>query len=162
MSQVFTCAPRIISLAEAQKLAPHLTRAIEVRVKMDHAFAPLNDMPCWQWTGWLDEKGYGRMAYEGQASARVHRVTYQIFRGGLLETHVLDHRCRNRPCCNPWHLQAVTQTVNTQRGARADGMCRNGLHRMEGSNVIVRYRGGLPRYECAQCKRDRRPEASDD
>ena len=29
---------------------------------------------------------------------------------------VIDHKCRNRLCCNPDHLEAVTQAVNVQRG----------------------------------------------
>lgn len=123
---------------------------------MSHAFAPLTDQPCWQWAGWRDHQGYGRMAYGEQSAARVHRVTYQLLRGYVLESHVLDHLCRNRACCNPWHLQPISQTENTQRGARADGMCRNGLHKMVGDNVIVRTRDGLPRYECRKCKELRR------
>lgn len=150
------CAPRMISLAEAQRRHTFLTRATEMKLAFSHNWAPLNDMPCWVWQGWLDEKGYGRLQYGEQSSARAHRVTYQLLRGGLLETHVLDHLCRNRACCNPWHLQPITSTENTQRGARADGMCRNGLHRMVGDNVIRRVRFGLERFECRACKVARR------
>jgi hypothetical protein len=150
------CAPRELTLAEARQRHPHLARAVEVRVQMNHAFAPYTTSPCWQWSGWLDDKGYGRMAHGDQRAARVHRVTYELIRGYVLESQVLDHLCRNRACCNPWHLQPITQTENTQRGARAEGICRNGLHRMEGDNVIVRMRDGLPRYECRACKEARR------
>lgn len=151
------CRPRFLTLAEAQRLHPHLVRAMEVRVHMGHAFAPWSEQPCWQWRGWLDEKGYGRMQHGDQKSARVHRVTYELLRGYVLESQVLDHLCRNRSCCNPWHLQAITQTENVQRGARAEGLCRNGLHRMDDpTNVIVRTRDGLPRYECRACKEGRR------
>ena len=150
------CAPRTMTLAEAVKLHPHLARAQEVRTLQDHAYSPLTDQPCWQWMGWLDEKGYGRMSTADQSSARVHRVTYELLRGYVLESLVLDHLCRNRACCNPWHLQAISQAENTARGARAEGICRNGLHAMEGDNVIVRYRDGLPRYECKACKEARR------
>ena len=153
---MFACAPRLLTLAQAQQLHPYLTRAQEVRILMTHAFAPLTEQPCWQWGGWADEKGYGRMVYGEQASARVHRVTYQLLRGYVLETQVLDHLCRNRLCCNPWHLEPISQTANTQRGARAEGVCRNGLHQMMGDNVLVRMRGGLPRYECRACKMERR------
>lgn len=150
------CRPRFLTLAQAQQLHPFLQRAKEVRVLMEHAFAPWTEQPCWQWAGWADEKGYGRMAYEDQRSARVHRVTYGLFRGYVLESQVVDHLCRNRLCCNPWHLEAITQSANTQRGARAEGLCRNGLHSMtDPANVIVRTRDGLPRYECRACKEQR-------
>lgn len=150
------CAPRQLTLAEAQQLHPHLANARTVQVAQDHAYAPLNDGPCWHWTGWLDEKGYGRMVHDGRNSARVHRVTFELIRGYVLEHLVLDHLCRNRACCNPWHLQPITQTENTQRGARAEGICRQGLHAMVGNNIITRYRDGLPRYECRACKEARR------
>lgn len=150
------CAPRTLTLAQAQQLHPHLIRAREVRVLMDFSPRPMNDFPCWQWMGWTDEKGYGRMTYGEQKSARVHRVTYELIRGYVLETHVLDHLCRNRACCNPWHLEPISQTENVQRGARAMGVCRNGLHAMTGDNVIVRVRGGLQRFECRACKESRR------
>jgi hypothetical protein len=150
------CLPRQMTLAEAQQRWPYLQRAREVRTPQQHAFAPLTDAPCWQWFGWLDEKGYGRMDTDSQRAARVHRVTYENLRGYVLEHLVLDHLCRNRACCNPWHLEPITQTENTQRGARTDGICRNGLHPMVGDNVIVRMRYGLPRYECRACKEARR------
>lgn len=150
------CVQRFITLAEAQKQWPHLLRAREVQTLQTHAYSPMTDMPCWQWTGWLDEKGYGRLDTGDQRAARAHRYTYECIRGHVLEHLVLDHLCRNRACCNPWHLQPITQTENTQRGARAEGICRNGLHPMVGSNVIVRMRDGLPRYECRACKEARR------
>lgn len=152
-----TCRPRFITLTQAAQQLPFLKRAVEQRLHYPFANPPPNDFPCWVFAGWLDHAGYGRVQWKGQSSARVHRVTFIELRNGGQDTHlVLDHLCRNRACCNPWHLQAVTPTVNTQRGARADGMCRNGLHRMEGANVIVRTRDGLPRYECRACKEARR------
>ena len=149
------CRPSFTTLKQAQQRFPFLTRVREQTYRGTFAFGPLNDMPCWIWVGYVDEKGYGRVQFGEQRAARVHRVTFELLRGGLLEHHILDHLCRNRACCNPWHLQAVTQTENTQRGARASGMCRNGLHPMTGANVIVRVRDGLSRYECAACKRAR-------
>ncbi len=151
-----TCHPRFITLAQAQQHFPHLRRAREQLLQLNHANAPLNDMPCWTWVGWLDSQGYGRMQYGEQKAARVHRVTFELLRHPVTELEVIDHLCRNRACCNPWHLQPVSGTVNTQRGARAEGICRNGLHPMTGANVIVRVRGGLARYECRACKEARR------
>ncbi len=147
------CVPRLITLAEARTHLPFLSRAVEQHVPMAHfQWAPLNDMPCWAWQGWLDEKQYGRIRWGEQRSARVHRVVFETLRGSLDPAAILDHGCRNHPCCNPWHLQPVTIAVNTARGARAEGICRNGLHEMTGDNVIERWRDGLPRYECRACK----------
>lgn len=156
MRAVTACAPRHVSLFDAQSLHPHLLRAREEPFTATHLWAPVNDMPCWHWEGWLDEAGYGRMQWGEQRSARVHRVTFELLRGYLDPAHVLDHQCRNRPCCNPWHLQPITIAENTRRGARAEGICRNGLHAMEGANVIERWREGLVRMECRACKEARR------
>lgn len=150
------CIERFASLEEAQLRLPFLigrTKAIKYDTS-GYAWGPLNDQPCWCWSGWTDESGYGRVRWGEQKSARVHRVTFEVLR---YPTELLiDHLCRVRHCCNPWHGQPVTQTVNTQRGARADGLCRNGLHLMTGDNVIERWRDGLPRFECRQCKWERR------
>lgn len=155
---MFTCRRNFVPLAEAVRTLPFLQRAVEAKViiEANNQYAPNNDMPCWVWRGWLDATGYGRLQFNDQKAARVHRVTFESLRRPLLATEVLDHLCRNRACCNPWHLEPVSSTVNTQRGARATGMCRNGLHAMTGSNVIVRTRGGLDRYECRACKEARR------
>jgi len=151
-----TCASRYLSLLQAQQRLTFLqgkTREQKFDTSL-YAWGPINDQPCWLWSGWTDEKGYGRVRWRDQGSARVHRVTFEELR--FATDLVIDHLCRVRHCCNPWHGQPVTVTMNTQRGARADGVCRNGLHLMEGENVITRYRDGLPRYECLACKLLRR------
>jgi hypothetical protein len=152
----FACTPRQFTLGDAVAYLPFLKdRAVEKRFDLSaFAWAPLNDMPCWLWTGWTDEKGYGRVRWGEQRSARVHRVTFETLR--YPTELVIDHLCRVRHCCNPWHGQPVTLAQNTLRGARADGICRNGLHAMEGDNVIERWRDGSVRYECRQCKAERR------
>ena len=73
---------------------------------------------CWEWTGARTSKikgGYGRFKLNGKLKL-AHRITYQIKYGDIPEGFELDHRCRNRCCCNPDHLEAVTHKVNIQRG----------------------------------------------
>lgn len=138
---------RTLSLEQAQVLMPALKRA--------------NAHPetgCWVWHGWTSPDGYGLIDLPTRRAVRMHRHTYATFRSPIGEGLVLDHLCRNRACCNPWHLEPISAAENTRRGARATGMCRNGLHAMEGANVIVRTRDGLPRYECRACKDARRTE----
>lgn len=77
------------------------------------------DNQCWIWTGALDSNGYGvfnarnTAGFSGQKS---HRYSYLLAHGKLPEDLELDHLCRVRPCCNPAHLEAVTQKINTMRG----------------------------------------------
>lgn len=46
----------------------------------------------------------------------LHRYTYEAANGPIKATLQIDHLCRNRACCNPKHLEAVTQRVNILRG----------------------------------------------
>lgn len=85
---------------------------------------------CWIFTGARRPNGYGVVGVAtGQIDA-THRVTYRHFIAEPPEGLDLDHLCRNRACCNPWHLEPVTRLVNANRGLRAKGyldpQCRRG------------------------------------
>lgn len=69
---------------------------------------------CWQWQGKLC-KGYGRIYAQG-VIVKAHRYSYEQRIGPIAANMVLDHKCRNRACVNPAHLEQVTNHVNTLRG----------------------------------------------
>lgn len=72
--------------------------------------------PCWEYVGpRLSTNGYGRIYWRGKERA-AHRVIYEMLIGDIPDGMVLDHRCRNRPCCNPKHTEPVTHQENTRRG----------------------------------------------
>ena len=74
--------------------------------------------PCWIWTGEINRNGYGRMRLDGQRYM-THIFSYKAhgkpFKIGRKHKYVIDHLCENRACCNPDHLQQVTETVNLNR-----------------------------------------------
>jgi hypothetical protein len=71
--------------------------------------------PCWTWQGSLDRGGYGKVSVDGR-TMRTHRVMYALVHGEIATGLVLDHLCKNRACCNPTHLDPVTQWENVRRG----------------------------------------------
>ena len=69
---------------------------------------------CWLWNG-PTFQGYGKVFVDGW-NARIHRLTYILFRGPIPEGLTLDHGCRVRNCANPWHLEPATNRENVLRG----------------------------------------------
>jgi len=74
--------------------------------------------PCYEWQGANSGNGrgggYGRIKVDSQMAA-VHRVIWSCFNGYLGSKREIDHLCRNRICCNPNHLEAVTSKENQRR-----------------------------------------------
>lgn len=76
---------------------------------------------CWEWTGAHDSAGYGIFTlapadHLNHTTTRSHRYAYESLVGPVGEGLHLDHLCRNRGCCNPDHLEPVTQAENIARG----------------------------------------------
>jgi hypothetical protein len=130
---------------------PSLTRtrtAVTVKSKSFHdilgrfwALVPSRSPDeCWQWQGSCDQHGYGQfniLQPDGYwRPLRAHRFMYQIFHHADPGVLCIDHLCRNRRCVNPWHLEAVTKRVNTERGASKKTHCKHG-HEMSGYNVMA-------------------------
>lgn len=67
---------------------------------------------CWQWTGSLVQKGYGQIKQDSKG-LRAHRVMYEWMIGPIPDGLHLNHKCRNRGCVNPDHLETVTISENT-------------------------------------------------
>lgn len=73
--------------------------------------------PCWVWTGRHNRNGYGRAWCERTKREPVaHRLLYERLIGPIRPGLILDHICRVRACCNPWHMEPVTVAINTARG----------------------------------------------
>lgn len=87
-------------------------------------FINVDDNGCWIWDN-LRPNGYGYLCV-GKKTVSTHRYFYEQFVGPIKYDLVIDHLCRNKACCNPEHLEAVTQQENTLRYRRLITHCPSG------------------------------------
>ena len=75
---------------------------------------------CWEWTAHIDPAGYGRIGDGRRGVLYAHRVSFELHFGPIPPDRLIDHKCRNRGCVNPDHLQAVTHKQNLENLAGAN------------------------------------------
>lgn len=74
---------------------------------------------CWEWQLTTNTEGYGNCWYEGRLQP-AHRVAYKLLIGEIPEwADDLHHKCENRRCVNPGHLEPITTQKHMQIGGRA-------------------------------------------
>lgn len=66
---------------------------------------------CWEWLGNRFANGYGRVALK-DTTVGAHRVAYETWVGPIPEGHLIRHKCDNKPCINPEHLETGTHADN--------------------------------------------------
>lgn len=70
---------------------------------------------CWEWQGPLGAGGYGHVStgrQDGAPQESAHRLTFEYATGIKPGGMTVHHKCANRICCNPDHLQLATQLDN--------------------------------------------------
>jgi hypothetical protein len=70
---------------------------------------------CWEWQGSRTTGyggGYGIAPVNDYGSNQAHRVAYLIAYGPIPPKMVVRHRCDNKACCNPDHLELGTHRDN--------------------------------------------------
>lgn len=113
---------------------------------------------CWPWTGPAGTGGYGKATMPRKGGRNAHRVAWYWTHGETDPTGLdIDHLCRNRICCNPAHLEAVTPQENNRRSTSPSAVnltkthCPRG-HAYDETNTHITPQG---QRRCRTCNRDR-------
>ena len=111
---------------------------------------------CWNFTGYLNEDGYG-IVQDGEGRARAaHIVAYENTKGPIPPDKELDHTCRNRACWNPDHVEPVTHAENVRRSDEIGRIPREKTQCPQGHPYPPGERG--KKRNCKECGRTRARE----
>jgi hypothetical protein len=69
---------------------------------------------CWNWTRSCRPTGYGQFNSAG-VNHYPHRYMWEMMIGPIPAGMTIDHLCWNKRCCNPKHMEVVTQSENSKR-----------------------------------------------
>lgn len=148
---------------EARRRGDTLPESIGPEMTAEEAFmAKVKVLPSghWIWQKSTASEGrYGAVQYDGRVQP-AHRVAWQMFRGPIEDGIVVNHVCRKTLCCNPVHLELITQRENVLIGDAppahnaAKSHCKRN-HEFNEENTIILKSGGRSCRACATSEEGR-------
>lgn len=70
--------------------------------------------PCWLWTAFVKDNGYGNFGRGAGDGVYSHRYSFELASGAIPEGLCVLHRCDVRHCVRPDHLFLGTELDNAQ------------------------------------------------
>ena len=108
---------------------------------------------CWPWQASLGSHGYGQIGWKGNDrmhGTTAHRAIWVSLNGQIPDGMTIDHKCRNRVCCNPSQLRLLSNYENAKdNGFAKRTHCPHG-HPYSPENTRVNDRGHRFCRECAR------------
>lgn len=112
---------------------------------------------CIEWQGSLNWQGYGTFGIGERKIVKAHRYAYERAKGRIPSGMVIDHKCRNKKCVNPDHLEPVTPKENVLRGNASRPQqthCLRG-HEFTNSNTYIHPKRGTRHCKACQATRSK-------
>lgn len=117
---------------------------------------------CWPYPAKSQKNGYCvvNLTVKPRKTIMAHRLAYIKLIGPIPDGLTLDHGCRNRRCCNPWHLEPMTLAENNALGESPSAInarkthCPKG-HPLSGDNLMIETTpSGRETRRCYSCRRE--------
>lgn len=86
-------------------------RGIPIRERMAFYTAPPDERGCRLWLGKPNKSGYGQVGNGSGGAKMAHRVAYELA-GNVLDHRPIHHKCGQKLCVEPTHLQPVEPHEN--------------------------------------------------
>lgn len=71
----------------------------------------VDDNGCWIWTKSTNSSGYGQLT-KNKKYWTSHRYAFACNNGAIPDGLIVRHKCHNKKCCNPEHLELGTDKEN--------------------------------------------------
>ena len=105
--------PAWVSTSDSLKVWHRLSRATAPSLQWHPERGFWTGTPCLMWQG--NPKATRPQVRIGEATLTVYRVVWEWARGEIPESYTIDHLCGQPRCCDPEHLEIVSNEENIRR-----------------------------------------------